>query len=292
MTRTRCTLAFLIALAVGAEAPAQFIIGVPSGIDFRYRSGGLRVRGFIPIGGYYPYPLYYGNYPPIMGVYEQRVTVHVMRPPTVNVRSAAPDLSGIDLDVEPASKIWGEKPALAKRPAEKIGEAARIEFAPEKPNPKPEPVPEGQRLTELGVEAFHAGEYNLALRRFRQVAEDAPLGARSLFLEGQALIAMGKYRDAVEIIEQGLKRMPDWPTSGFRPKRELYDKDEATWTAHRKQLAQAQRLHPKNADYMFLLGYIDWFDGEREAAIEQFRAARALAPDAQWSDLFLKVAKK
>jgi tetratricopeptide (TPR) repeat protein len=291
MTRTRCTLAFLIALAVSAEAPAQFIIGVPSGIDFRYRSGGLRVRGFIPIGGYYPYPLYYPP-PPVVGIVEQRVTVHVMPPPTVIVRSAAPDLSGIDLDVEPASKIWGEKPGLAKRPTEKIGEAARIELAPEKAKPKPEPVPEGRRLTELGIEAFQVGEYNVARRRFQQVADEAPMAARPLFLEAQALIAMGKYREAVEIIEQGLKRMPDWPTSGYRPKRELYDKDEGTWTSHRKQLEQAQRLHPKNADYAFLLGYLAWFDGERDPAVEHFRAARSLAPDAPWSELFLKVAKK
>jgi len=296
MTRIRCTLAILFASAVCTDASAQFIA---NGIDIRYRSGGLRVNGFIPTGfgyarpAYYPYLPYYAA---PFGVVERRVTVQVIQPPVVFVRRTGPDLSGIDLDVETASKIWGEKPALAKK-SEPVPEAARIVPPPEKklppmPPPRPEIVPEPNRLADLGAEAFRNGEYNLAIRHYRQLADLTPLSARPLFLEGQALIAVGKYRDAVELIERGLKRHPEWPNGLYRPKADLYDNDEAVWTAHRKQLEDAHRLQPKNADFRFLLGYWAWFDGQRDAAVEHFLEARALAPDAQWSDLFLKVAKK
>jgi tetratricopeptide (TPR) repeat protein len=299
MTRIRCAIAVLLAFAFSGDASSQFIVGVPAGIGFRYQSGGLRVGGFIPTSGsaYYPYGPYY-PFPPL-GYVERRVTMTVMPPPVVIVRRpAGSDLSGIDLDIEPASKIWGEKPALARK-SEKVGAAARVDPEPERKAPpippappKPEPIPEGRRLTDLGTEAFRNGEYNLAIRHFRQLAELSPLVARPLFLEAQALIAVGKYRDAVFAIEQGLKRHPEWPSSAFRPKTDLYDNDEAIWAAHRKQLEAAHRLNPISADSRFLLGYLAWFEGQREVAVEHFQEARALAPDARWSDLFLKVAKK
>jgi tetratricopeptide (TPR) repeat protein len=233
-------------------------------------------------------------------VVQQRVSVQVLPPPVVIVRPAAgPDLSGVDLDVEPASKIWGDKPSLAKK-SEPIREAARLEPPPERkappmppaPKPEPAPAPKARSLTELGTEAFRSGDYNIAIRHFRQLAERSPLLARPLFLEAQALIATGKYRAAVDIIERGLKRHPEWPSSGYRPKADLFDNDEARWDEQRKQIEEAYRRDPKNGDYRFLLGYLAWFDGQRDAAIEHFQEARALALDASWSDLFLKVAKK
>jgi hypothetical protein len=329
MTRIRCILALLVGVTLTADASAQFlpIFNLPTvvqpGIDFRIGGRRLWIDGFILTGDPYtaivpvvptpfglrqvgpafvPYSYAYRAY----GSVDQRITVRIINPPTVSRRVGLKptyDLSGIDLDVEPASKIWGPKPnALAKEGKGKQGEKEekKVEIAaanPAKapavvPPPKVEKVPEGRRLHDLGVAAFGKGEYGLALLRFRQAVDVEPPEPRALFLRGQACIAVGKYRDAAEIIQRGLQILPDWPISGFRPRVELYPNQDDLWTAHRKRLEDAQRLEPKNADDLFLLGYLAWFDGQRAAAVDYFQQARALAAEPRWSDAFLKVAKK
>ena len=347
MTRMRWILAMLAGLTLTAEASAQFfpVIGVPiiqqSGIDFHFGGGHWRINGFIPLGNPYaavvpvtptpfgfrqtvpafiPYPYAY----PVYGAIDRRLTVQIINPPTRSSRlglKTTYDLSGIDLDVEPASKIWGEKPAVAKggreAPAKKgelvkaapkdekkeeIAKApapedkkmevpANQEKAPAvQPPPKVEPVPNGQRLYDQGIAAFRNGEYGLAMLRFRQAAEAEIPAPRALFLRGQACIAVGKYKEAAEIIQQGLQLQPNWPASGFNPRLELYDIQQEEWNALRKRLEQTHRKNPKNADYLFLLGYVAWFDGQRDAAVDYFQQARALAAEPRWADLFLKLA--
>lgn len=327
MTRIRCTAALFLGLAINAEATAQFfpVFGMPivvqNGIDFQYSGRRLKVNGFIPTGNPYgavlpvtptpfgfqrvgPAYLPYGYGYPGYGSVEQRVTVHIINPPTLVQprRGLQPyieqyDLSGIDLDIEPASKIWGKKPEQVARPApvkpaaeKKVEVAANVVKPPAPPLPRVEVVPEGQRLHDLGVKAFRNREYGLAMLRFRQAVTVEPPMPRALFLHGQALIAVGKYRDAAEIIQLGLQVQPLWPGSGFRPKVELYDNQNDEWNEHRKQLEDAQRLQPKNAEYLFLLGYLAWFDGQRDAAVDYFERSRTLAVDPGWNDAFLKVA--
>ena len=341
MTRTRCTLAILISIAIAADASAQFgpVIGLPTigqgGIAFQAGNSRMKVAGFVPLGPPYPAvlpvtptpfgfrqvaPAYlpYGYYgiPPIApgfpfpgyGAIDQRIIVQVVTPPGVIVRGrrvAMPeesyDLAGIDLDVESPEKIWGKRPELAKEAAPKgepvpAPKKVEVAAAPAKPPPAPpppkiEPIPEGQRFVELGIAAFKTGEYGVALLRFRQAADAEPRGPRSLFLQAQACIAIGKYHEAVQLIQRGLKDRPDWPMNAFRPKLELYDNKDDIWKEHRDALERAQKRAPMNADYLFLLGYLEWFGGERDAAIAYFQQARALSADANWNDAFLKAAK-
>ncbi len=288
MTRIRLLLALLLGAAFASSASAQIIVQ--------------------QVGpGYFPY---YGNpyYPgPIYGAVERRVTVQVIAPPLVVVRARRPsyDLSGIDLDVESSDKIWGSKAPknseLVKAPGAAPKEIAKaappeekkvpvIAANPGKPPPAPPPpklAPEGQRLVELGIAAFKDGDYNIAILRFRQAAVSDPPGPRAVFLQAQAAIAVGRFHDAVDLIQQELTRQPNWPASPFRPRAELYGNQEA-WNAQRERLLAAQKLQPKNADFPFLLGYLSWFDGERDIALDYFQQSRALMADPRWSDLFLK----
>jgi hypothetical protein len=298
MTWIRCTLALLLITIITAEASAQFlqppvIIVQQPGIGFQYNGGRMRIAGFLPYG-----PI---GYP----AYNTRIVVQVVTPTVVSERLRAPrrddayDLAGIDLDAEPAAKIWGDKPAIAKNPKEAPAKKAEVaKVAPPEPKKqiKPEalpppqekkaPRPLWQRLMDDGIEAFRAGEYGVALLRFRQTDAD-----RALFLQAQACIAIGKYRDAAKLIQDGLKTQPNWPASGFQPKAELYANDEEAWKTHRKQLELVQLNEPTNADFLFLLGYLAWFDGQRDIAVIYFQQSRAQAADPQWADLFLKAAK-
>ena len=300
MTWIRCILALLLITITTVDVSAQFlpppVIFVPQpGIGFQYNAGRLRVAGFIPTGG--PYGAFG------LPAYSSRVVVQVITPTVIVERIRTPrpidahDLAGIDLDVEPLSKIWGNKPAVAKNepPAKKVEVAKVAPPEPKKqakpellppPPPKFDPRPLGQRLLDDGIAAFRAGDYGVALLRFRQTDTD-----RALFLQAQACIAVGKYRDAAKLIQEGLAKNPQWPTSGFRPKAELYADQEPIWKAHRQQLEQVQLNDAANADYLFLLGYLAWFDGQRDIAVIYFQQSRAQAADPQWADLFLKAGK-
>ena len=292
MTWMRSSSALLLVLITLPQASAQFfpppVILVPQpGVGFQYNGGRLKIAGFVPSG-----PYGYGYAVPAS--METRITVQVVTPTVIirRPRSLAPygesfDLAGIDLDVEPASKIWGEKkPALAKK-AEPIPKAELAKVPP--PAPPQEKVvdrrPEGVRLLEDGIRAFRNGEYGVALLRFRQ--SDAE---RAIFLQAQASIALGRYAEAAVLIQDGLRDSPDWPRSGFRPRIELYANEDAVWDAHRTRVETAQKLAPNNANLHFLLGYLAWFDGERDLAVVHFRASRALAINPRWADLFLKAA--
>ncbi len=278
MTRIRLLLAVLIGAAFTGTTPAQFVGPPPP-------------YGFMQVA----YSPYFGNpYAPIYGVAERRVSVQVIAP-TVMVRPRRPsyDLSGIDLDAESPDKIWGKKSELVKAPGAGPKEIAKPMPPEERKAPviaKPPPVkliPEGERLVEMGIAAFQDGEYNIAILRFRQAAATEPPGPRAGFLQAQANIAVGKFHEAVELLQNQLARRPDWPMSGFRPKAELYGNADA-WDAQRERLLTAQKLHPKDADFPFLLGYLSWFDGERDVALDHFQQSRALMADPRWSDLFLK----
>jgi hypothetical protein len=265
--------------------------------------------GFKQVGpAFLPYA--YGNpyyAAPLYGAVDRRVSVQVITP-TVVVRSRREsyDLSGIDLDVETPDKIWGSKApknselvkAPGAAPPKEIARAAPAEEKkapviaanPAKPPPAPPPpklVPEGLRLIDLGTAAFKEGDYNIAMLRFRQAGLTDPPSPRAVFLQAQAAIAVGKYRDAAELIQQELPRQPNWPTAAFRPRADLYGNLEA-WNGQRERLMAAQKLQPKNADFPFLLGYLSWFDGERDVALDHFQQSRTLMDDPRWSDLFLK----
>lgn len=264
---------------------------------------------FLPYGYYglapgFPFPGY--------GAINQRITVQVVAPASVvqgrrtNSRETV-DLSGIDLDRESPEKIWGKKPEVAKAALPKNGEAVKMPLpppekkqqviapvkpAPAPPAPKPpEPISEGERFVKLGINAFKNGDYGVAILRFRQASECEPPGPRALFLQGHACIAARRYHDAVLLIQKGLRRRPDWPTSGFRPKVELYENKNDLWQEHRDALDNMHKADRNNADFLFLLGYLEWFGGDADAARGFFQRARALADDVRWSDAFLKVAK-
>ncbi len=337
ITRTRCTFALALGIALATNASAQFFpppvvglpIAIPNGIDFRFKSGSLRVKGFIPTGGstnlilpvipggaapgmilpatYYPYPPFFPyampQYPfPLMGVVDQRYNLQILNPPGIAARAGYvpfPDVSGIDLDENPPAKIWGNKPALAKaavppraiakadNPAPKVQVAAAQAQAPPAP-----PKTQGECFLDLGVAAFKEGEYGLAIRWFRAADDAAQPPPRALFYLGQAYLAVGKYRDAAKAIRDGLDEQKRWPAFAFRPKIELYDNDVLEFNLHRDQLTDAQRANPKDADFLFLLGYWSWFDGQRDRAVDFFQQARDLAADPVAANLFLRAAKK
>lgn len=154
--------------------------------------------------------------------------------------------------------------------------------------PRDVPAEEAKRLLALGERAFRNEEYGLAELRFTQAYEIDRTLARAYFLAAQADIALGKYRTAVKLLQEGLRREPNWPNRDFRPRKELYAGHDADWKDHVARLARVHKDRPEDGDFLFLLGYLDWFDGRRADARDWFRLARMRMPEPFWADLFLK----
>lgn len=306
----RPCLALLLAGLLPLSAAAQVIVSTPygGGVGFRYYGGRLSVSGFVGGGAFVPYYPY--------GIVQSNVSIQVVAP-TVVVTPRRQlvqevDLSGVDLDRVPASVIWGEEkprnevarvvPPPAARKVEAPAPPRKPEPAPpRKPEavppkrpvdellePRPEPIAEARRLVELGIRAFREEDYGIAALRFRQATEIDRTSSRAFFLLGWAEYAFGNYRDAVGAIREGLRLQPVWPATEFRPKLELYDGRPDAWALHRERLVETQKRRPRDGDYLFLLGVIDWFGDRRRDALEWFRQAAPLLPDRAPVDLFLK----
>jgi hypothetical protein len=318
VTRKLCLPAFVGLLAFAAEARAQYL-------GFPYCSGPPRVIAFLPIlpARVVVIPVVQKRIiiqqvtvPPVRVLIPASdlsgIDLDVEAPDRLFPPGAAPPRKPVAVPAEPKKEMM-KKPEPDKAPVP----AVKPPPPPVKPPPEPvKPPPElpkkppansaakkpaedlwqpragaadeSRRLVELGVQAFRSGKYGLALFRFQQACDVDPNHARAFFLLGQAHLALGQHREAIEAIQDGLRLQPDWPTRDFRPRVELYADNLDDWLDHRRRLDDVISRNPQDAIALFLRGYVLWFDGQRPQAANWFMRARAVTADPRWIDLFLK----
>jgi tetratricopeptide (TPR) repeat protein len=172
----------------------------------------------------------------------------------------------------------------APKPAPKPSAPPQL---PRPPAPEDDPQAEYKRLLGLGRTAFAAQEYGRAAQRFQQATRIAPNQPLAHFLLAQVLLALGKYRDAVEAIHGGLARQPDWPTVRFQPL-ELYGPNVADYPEHLRRLEEVLQHHPDDPVLLFLYAYQLWFDGRKEEARLLFQRALPGAADPDVIQGFLR----
>jgi hypothetical protein len=319
MTCRRCLPALFVLTLVASESHAQFYCASPYGYGASFHFSRFRAPlGFsLSLGGYSPSPFLL-PVSKVTVVYTSPVVV--VRPITVvvepSIQREFPELIPSPVPEErraaPRANIRPPQPDNRARPRAPAPAPKREELPPpkemppeEKPKPAPQrkakepadlprpPMPEGEpnaenaRLIEVGLAAFAAGEYGRAAERFRQAAAIAPERPRAYFLLAQAWFALGKYHLAVDAVQTGLLRAPDWPVSGFRPL-ELYGPNVAEYSEHLRLLAEVLRADPNNPDLLFLNACLLWFDGRRDEARVFFERARRHGANPAAIDSFLK----
>jgi hypothetical protein len=320
MKPTRWLSALLLSLAWVAECPAQLILqpgpAPIGGFGFASPRRGLFVSGYFgsPYGVAYA-PVAYSSvtvvvsplYPPP----SPRVTVNVVTP-TIVLGNPRQDVAGEDLDVVRPSKRFPPKEAREPDMPGKDVSVPRKPVRPDDVQPPPPPPPEPEkvkppppkppppsddpqeenaRLVALGLKAFTEEEYGRAAQRFRQATRADPNAPRAYFLLAQAEFALGKYRDAVNAIEEGMRRQPNWPrVEDFHPRKDLYKGNDELFDAHLKRLQDVRAKQPDEPTFLFLHAYQLWFDDNRVKALPLFRRARALAPNPVFIDAFLRAA--
>ena len=188
-------------------------------------------------------------------------------------RPAAPEQVKPPAPAPPAVPIMPPAQPPAPKPAPPVKPAAPpAPDLPKPPAPLDDPKAESARLVGLGRAAFADREYGRAAERFRQADALTPDQPVPHFLLAETLFALGKYRDAVEAIEAGMKLQPDWPDAPFHPL-ELYGPHANDYADHLSALHDALARWPNNSDLLFLDGYFLWFDGHRDEARARFQKA-------------------
>jgi tetratricopeptide (TPR) repeat protein len=154
----------------------------------------------------------------------------------------------------------------------------------------PEPKKGAQRATNaqavarawkfirFGDARFAQQKYSEANQRYRTASESAPQLADAWFRQAFALLALGRYQQALGAIKRGLRINPNWARSDFNLK-QLYADDEMAKNAHRDALAEAAEANPNDADLLFLLGIHLHFDAQADRAQKFFDRAKQLAGD-------------
>lgn len=136
---------------------------------------------------------------------------------------------------------------------------------------------------ELGIALAALYSYQAALEEFSKAVSLSPNPASARMYKGRTLYDLGKINDARQEIKASCASSPKVAASWYLFA--LVERQAKNITLSIKYLDEVVRLEPKNADAEFLLGQ-NWFErGEREKAIEHWKAALESSPD-QWRSLY------
>lgn len=139
-----------------------------------------------------------------------------------------------------------------------------------------------------GDKAFEQGAYEQARAEYRQAIEavgDEP-GLRIAL--GLSDYALGSFGDAARAIRRGVARSPELAKSDFH----LLDVYGRMTDAdlHRRALDNYVSQHPEDADALFVLGFVQYFSGQRHSARTTFGAYRSIVPHDELADSFIEFA--
>lgn len=253
------------------------VLGTPSGQSPNVPTFTINQGGFGPYrngyGGCGPYPGYYSGYYPsyYSGYFPYYAPVQV-----VDYR----ELFGPRLAQAPAAAQPRQRRAAG-------GIAAGAVMAPGPgidDGPNPDQLKHAWRYLDLGDRYLREGRPLDARNRYRKAAKQAPdlpeLAFRMMLLE----LATGRYDKAVESLEEGLSRQPDWPDSQFDLG--VVYSPAGLADVHRA-LQERLRQFPNDADARLLAGVLLHFGGEQQAAEQQLQKAMQLTQGAGVAGMFL-----
>ncbi len=139
----------------------------------------------------------------------------------------------------------------------------------------------GQRQTQVdrllarAEEQMHKAQYYRAAEIYGGVAATVPDNALAWLGRANALLAAGEYVQAYVALEQGIERFPQLLT---------YDLDLPSLVGNREILdirrAEIEKTLAGTSDYRlgFLLGYLEYYSGQREAGLRTMQKAVQAMP--------------
>ena len=137
-----------------------------------------------------------------------------------------------------------------------------------------DPPPTAITTFDEARQAFHNGNYQLALRQADEALKEMPQDAAVHEFRALALFALGKYKEAATTLYAVLSVGPgwDWTTmSGLYP-------DVATYTNQLRKLENYRKVHPDDAAARLVLAYHYLTASNQDAAETELRKLVQLTP--------------
>ena len=128
----------------------------------------------------------------------------------------------------------------------------------------PEAKIKSMRYQAQGDDAFRAQEYHRAYDRYKLAASAARDNSGALLRTGYALVALGRYTQAIEYFKRGLRIEPSLAHLGPGPS-ELYGDNNLAWASHLSKVTHWVREDVRDAQRVLLMGMLLKFDGDTRA---------------------------
>jgi len=123
-----------------------------------------------------------------------------------------------------------------------------------------------QAFERLGIESHRDGDFERAEAAFRTSLRGDADNPFARYLLAQALFSQGRYEAALESVESGLGRNPDWLRADIDV-RELYPAGSDTFGVRLAELEAAAR---DDEALELLVGYMRFYSGDAEGALTAF----------------------
>lgn len=121
-----------------------------------------------------------------------------------------------------------------------------------------------------GDRAFEEGRYDEARDKYVRAVVLAGEDSSVRIALGLAEFALGSYGDSSSAIRRGVARSPSLASSSFEL-RAVYGKQE-DFEAHRRVLEDHVAANPDDVEAKFLLGFVNFYSGNREEGKQQLAA--------------------
>lgn len=129
---------------------------------------------------------------------------------------------------------------------------------------------------EKGLLLFESGQYGKAADMFRLAAASDHGDAAARILAGHAYFATGRYNHAFSYIRRAFQLQPKIAMLTYDLRRDYGNLDD--FTRHLDALKAKVEQDPRNYELCALLGYIQRYSGDREAAIRSLSRAYEMEP--------------
>jgi len=187
---------------------------------------------------------------------------------------AVKQFMGVDRNYPLATRSKTIEPAFDA--SGRLGDLVDLEPLTRRPTSNADTRARAARYVAQGDRLFGEQQTYLALMQYRQATKAAGDVADSYFRQGFALLALGKYDEAVDIFKSGLAIDKNYFADDFRLD-DVYQDNLIAKNAHIDALAKATLSDADNADLMFLVGAFLHFDGETARSVKFLMKANDLA---------------
>ncbi|MGY8769297.1 MAG: hypothetical protein ACKVH8_12840 [Pirellulales bacterium] len=147
-----------------------------------------------------------------------------------------------------------------------------------------EALERARKFIEYGDNLFKQQRVQEALGRYKSAESAAPDLAEAHFRKAIAYLATNRSDNAISSIKRGIILDPGYVKSGFKLT-DLYQATSLAKSAMLDTLARRALDDPQNADHMFLVGVVIYFDGQENTAEKYFARAANLSQAADLSHI-------